>query len=151
MIKTIIIGIIFAIVTLAAVNKICFAMTYNQMDGTVYPVKIEGLWAIEEIPDGDGYKFKPFECKLITDYTGDNGIQIKMTSPQMNGEYELIKIKYGTPSTANDTYFYAHSAPFKQPLLQMINEGCSKYLDGDKCDNSEANRPLAYIACHYTS
>lgn len=151
MIKTILIGVIFTVITLAAVNKVCFAMTYNKMDGTVYPVKIEGIWDVDEVPDGDHYKFKPFECKLITDYTEENGIQVKMTSPQMNGEYELIKIKYGTPSTTTGDSFSAFSAPFKQPLLQMINDGCSKYLDGDKCDNSEANRPLAYIACHYTS
>jgi len=146
----ILINTFIAVLVSFGIAKASFAASYNQIDNTFYPVKTEGFWAVEEVNDGSSYKFKNFECVLKSNYIGKSGTEVKVTSPQMNGEYQIVKINTGEYSKINQTPFSSWKAPFKQPTLQFINLGCSKYLDGDTCKNDLNDRPMVSVACRYT-
>jgi hypothetical protein len=128
------------------------SMASNQMDGTIYPVLLEGTWYVEYIkdPNYNSYTPKPFLCYLKTDYQGEGGVEVRMKFTNGNGEHHKQIVKYNETATMNSSGFSFYGDSFKQPAMTLFNEGCSKYLDGDKCNNDKGYRPVVYASCVYT-
>lgn len=126
----------------------CFASEISNMDGTIYPIAIEKLWAINVVNNNNGtYTSKKFECNFTTSYTGKSGVQIniKQNDGQSFGkDFVVTNVKPFVLDIASRT---SSTAPFKQPALVVTNEGCSKYLDGDVCKNDLNDRPIVYGSC----
>jgi len=135
------------------INKICFASGLNNVDGTTYPVITSASWAVELVKHDATqpyYTPKPMVCKVITDYTGNNGVQVRFTILQSEGSYKTTRANNTTPAIIDVTTIKSFKEPFKQPIMEVLNEGCSKYLDGDKCDNVN-NKPIVYVSCNYVN
>lgn len=127
---------------------------YTPMDGSYYQLNAERFYemSMNKVVDQYGHEtwqVRPFACYLKTDYAGAGGIKVTATSKELDGAYHDVIVYQNNIASFGPYQQNFDKNSFRQPFMQVINKGCSKYNDGDMCKYSFINPAPVYIACKW--